>query len=248
MTPRAGLHTGVGGETEIEAQRRLIRPMLAPTDPADAMTAYYALYHAPERTRLFLRRGPGDRVNGFVGVCQTGRDLFVPLVVLRSSSGEVGDLLREALVPGRPYELVVPEELYAAMSRLVETERWQLYRVYTLEASAYRPVLNAMVRPGQRPFRYEIRVRDQIAAAAGLNWHSDQMADMYVEVVAESRGRGWGKAVGSACIRDALSARLLPLYTVADDNVASQRLAESLGFRDSGVCEYSCVGTLSQAS
>ena len=232
----------------IEAQRRLVRPMLAPTDPADAMTAYFALKHSPQRTKLFLHRGPGERVDGFVGVCRTGRNLFVPLVVLRSSPGNVDDLLREALVPGRPYELVVPEELYVTVARSIKTDRWQLYRVYVLEASAYRPVLNAMVQPGQRPFRYEIRIRDQVVAAAGLNWHSDQMADMYVEVASESQGRGWGKAVGSACVRDALSARLLPLYTVADDNVASQRLAESLGFRDSGVCEYSCVGTLGPAN
>lgn len=248
MTPRTSWQTGAGGETAIEAQRRLIRPMLVPTDPADAMTAYYALHHAPQRTKLFLHRGPRERVDGFVGVCQTGRDLFVPLVVLRSSLADVDSLLREALVLGRPYELVVPEDLYDTVSRSIVTERWQLYRVYALEASAYRPVLNAMVQPGRRPFRYEIRIQDQVVAAAGLNWHSEQMADMYVEVVAESRGRGWGKAVGSACIQDVLSARLLPLYTVADDNVVSQRLAESLGFRDSGVRECSCVGTLSQAT
>jgi len=247
MTTSGSHRAGAGGETAIELQRSLIRPMLAPTDPADAMTAYYALHHAPQRTKLFLHQGRGGRVDGFVGVCQTGRDLFVPLVVLRSSLDGVGDLLRETLMPGRPYEFVVPEELYKAVSRSIETERWHVYRIYALEASAYRTVLNVMVQPGQRPFRYEIRVGDQVVAAAGLNWHSDQMADMYVEVAPESQGRGWGKAVASACIRDALSARLLPLYTVADDNVISQRLAESLGFRDSGVHQYSCVGILGQA-
>ena len=232
----------------IEAQRRLIRPLLAPTDPADAMIAYYALYHAPQKTKLFLHREADERVDGFVGICQTGRDLFVPLVVLKALARDVDGLLQGALSPGRPYEFVIPEELYGAVSRLIKTERWQLYRVYVVDASAYRPVLNAMVQPGQRPFRYEIRGRDQVAAAAGLNWRSDQMADMYVEVVTESQGRGWGKAVGSACIQDVLSARLLPLYTVADDHVVSQRLAESLGFRDSGAREYSCVGTLDQAA
>jgi RimJ/RimL family protein N-acetyltransferase len=246
MTPGAGQRGGTGGTTRVGAQRRLIRPMLAPTDPADAVTAYYALYHDPRRTKLFLHRGHGGTVDGFVAVCQTGRDLFVPLAVVRSLPEDMDGLFRQAFLPGRPYEILIPESLWATANGLIETEHWQVYRVYSFEASAFRHVLNAMVQPGQRPFRYEIRFQDQVMAAAGLNWHSERMADMYVEVVPESQGRGWGKAVGSACIRDALSAGLLPTYTAADDNVPSQRLAESLGFRDSGVRQYSCVGVLRQ--
>ena len=36
---------------ELNEKRRLIRPLLAPGDPADALASYYALWHDPRRTR-----------------------------------------------------------------------------------------------------------------------------------------------------------------------------------------------------
>ena len=38
----------------IAEQRRAIRPLLAPNDPADAMASYYALWHDARRTELRL--------------------------------------------------------------------------------------------------------------------------------------------------------------------------------------------------
>jgi predicted GNAT family acetyltransferase len=84
-----------------------------------------------------------------------------------------------------------------------------------------------------------------VVAAAGVNWQTDRFADMYVYTDPDVRGRGWGKAVGAACVQDILGERLLPLYTSAEDNVPSLRLAESLGFRDRGVREFECQGYLS---
>jgi hypothetical protein len=97
-----------------------------------------------------------------------------------------------------------------------------------------------MVQPGSGAFRHEIRVRERVVAAAGVNWHTDRFADMYVYVEETAQGRGWGRAVGSACLRDLLSARLLPLYTVSESHRASQRLASSLGFVDRGAREIEC--------
>jgi hypothetical protein len=179
-----------------------------------------------------------------VAVCQTGRDLFVPLVVVRAPATTISTLLRKALMPGRPYTIVVPLELRTVLDGVVRFEQQRINRVYVLEPASYRPVINVLVQPGQAEFRHEIRVRDQVVAAAGANWRTDQMADMYVEVVSDFQGRGWGKAVGSACAQSLLSSHLLPLYTVSGDNLASRRLAEGLGFRDSQVREFECLAQL----
>lgn len=209
------------------------------------MTAYYALWHDARRVKLTLHRGPAGRTDGFVAVCQTGRDLFVPLVVLRGLPDDVGDLLRSALVPGRPYTVVTSLRLQGAVEATLTLSSRQSNVMYELEPAAYRPVINVMVQPGSDEFRYEIRVQDQSLAAAGVNWRTDRFADMYVYTDPEVQGRGWGKAVGAACVQAILGERLLPLYTVAADNVPSQRLAESLGFRDRGAREFECQGYLS---
>jgi GNAT superfamily N-acetyltransferase len=233
-----------GDKDTISAQRTLISPLLVPTDPADAMTAYYALVHDPRRTRILLHRTSAGGVDGFAAVCQTGRDLFVPLVVVRANETDAGPLLQQALQPGRPYTIVTRLGLRAAIEDAMLVEHYQTNRIYVLHPDAYRPVINVMVQPGQTPLRYEVHVRDQVVAAAGLNWRSDKLADMYVYTDPNYQGRGWAKAVGSACVRDLLAERLLPLYTVSEQNATSRRLAEALGFRDGGAREFECRGQL----
>jgi len=209
------------------------------------MTAYYALWHDARRVKLTLHRGPAGTTDGFVAVCQTGRDLFVPLVVLRALPDDVGGLLQTALIAGRPYTLVTSPDLQDAVEAALVLSSRQRNAVYELEPEGYRPVINVMVQSGKGAFRREIRVQEQVVAAAGVNWQTDRFADMYVYTDPDVRGRGWGKAVGAACVQDILGERLLPLYTAAEDNVPSLRLAESLGFRDRGVREFECQGYLS---
>jgi len=229
-------------EGTVAAQRRSIRPLLAPTDPADALTAYYALSYNPRRVTLTLHRTPAGPVDGFVAICWTGRDLFVPLVVLRAPEQAAGDLLRRALLAGRPYTIITTPALCQSVQEAMFLERQQINEVYTLVPSAFRPVINAMVQPGEGSFRFEIRSRDQIAAAAGVNWRSDRLAEMYVYTDPNFRARGWGKAVGAACVKALLEAHLLPLYTISEENAISRRLAHALGFQDSGAREFECQG------
>ena len=65
-------------------KRRAIRPLLSPSDPGDALTSYYALWHDPRRTSLVLHYDEKQRPDGFIAVCQTGADLFRPLVTFRA--------------------------------------------------------------------------------------------------------------------------------------------------------------------
>lgn len=234
----------VDGPGDTAEKRKLIRSLLAPADPADAMTAHYALWYDERRVELSVQRGPAGNTDGFVAVCQTGRDLFIPLVVLRTPQETAGELLACALRPGRAYLVVTLPKLRSAVESTMSLSYMQTNAIYELDPEAYRPVVNVMVQPGGTPFRYEIRVQERVVAAAGVNWHTDLFADMYVYAEPAVRGRGWARAVGSACVKDLLSARLLPLYTVGETHCASQHLATSLGFTDSGAREFECQGHL----
>jgi len=233
-------------ELTIETKRDLVRPLLAPSEPGDAMTAYYALLHDAKRVRLTLGTTPTGRVDRFAAVCQTGRDLFVPLVVLRAPQEGVGDLLHKALEVGRPYTIITKPAFRDEIAEVVLLQHQQINAVHILDPSAYRPIINVMVQPGEGPFRFEIRIDDVVVAAAGVNWRSRRLADMYVYTDSQFAGRGWGKAVGAACVKVLLEAHLVPLYTAALENAASMRLAEALGFRDSEARELECRGRLRQ--
>ncbi len=231
-------------QLDLAAQRRLIRPLLAPSAPQDALTAYYALDHDSRRTVLTLHRSPGGRVWGFVAVCQTGQDLFVPLVVLRVASAVAGDLLRQSLAPGRPYRLITTPRLCQAVEATMEIEQARINHLYTLGDAAPAGEINVLVQPGQGPFRFEVCRDGRPIAAAGVNWQTERLAELYVYVEPEFQGQGWGRAVAWATVDALLAAHLLPLYAVAEDNEASRRLAHALGFVDSGAREFEVLGRL----
>jgi RimJ/RimL family protein N-acetyltransferase len=228
----------------IVERRQLIRSLLAPTNPWDALTSYYALQHDAKRTQLTVHLTPADKADGFVAVCQTGQDLFVPIVVLRASQETAVHLLRQALHPRRPYRIISMPLLRDVVQKTMLLERQQINHIYTLNASAFRRVINVMVQPGREPFRFEIRTDDRIVAAAGINWRSDKMAELYVYVAADARHRGWGRSVAAASVSALIEAGLLPVYAVAESNASSKRLAQRLGFRDSGAREFECLGCL----
>jgi RimJ/RimL family protein N-acetyltransferase len=229
----------------LSAQRTLIRPLLAPSDPADAMAAYYALYYDERRVQLTLHTRPGGPVDGFVAVCQTGFDLFVPLVVLRAPADSVDELLRQVLQPGRPYTVIAPISARPGIERAMVLDRSQVNRIYRFEGMEARPEINVLVQPGEGPFRFDIRSQDgQVASSAGINWRTEHLAEMYVYTEREYRGRGWAKAVGAACVRALLEEGIVPIYVAAQKNLASAQVALALGFRETGALEIECKGQL----
>jgi GNAT superfamily N-acetyltransferase len=52
-----------------------------------------------------------------------------------------------------------------------------------------------------------------------------------LETVKEYRGRGYAKAVASACVRDCLERGLTPVWNCDADNAPSARVAEAVGFK-----------------
>ena len=218
------------------------RQLLDESSPADALAVYYALYHDPKRTSLFLHRYPGGRANGLLVRAQTGMDLFRPLVAVRAADDAVAlDLFRRGLVPNRPYYLTAPFSLANAVNRHLAISDAELLRLYCLDPSRFDPELNILVvsnpAPDDSP-RFEISSNGAIHAAAGLNWRTPRFAEVYVYTEPAARGRGWGKSVTSALVGRLLHDGLTPLYVVNDQNTASIKLAEGLGFVDTGAREY----------
>jgi len=233
---------------ELNEKRRLIRPLLSPGDPSDALASYYALWHDPRRTRLTLHRDSQGRVDGFLVVAQTGADLFRPLVTLRAPDQEaVAALLGDALASHRPYQVIVPVRLASAVRDHMQLEKTALTRVYLLEPSRFQPIVNVLVQRvagGEGVARFQIESQGQVMALAGINWRSPAFAEIFVYVHPSGRGRGWGRSVVSACTTALLEERVRPLYTVDEDNEASQRIADALGYADTGLRDLVAEGQL----
>jgi hypothetical protein len=236
---------------ELAARRARLEQegFLSLSEPRDALTAYYALYHDPGRTQLWLHSDARERVDGLVAVCQTGFNLFQPTVVLRARDDETAvTLLRQALRPGRPYYTVTTPTLGLAVRLAVHLEQEGFNRVYRFDPQRYHPEINVLVQPVRTPDslpRFVIRSRDETASEAGVNWRSPHFAELFVRTEPWAEGRGWGKAVVTACATTLIQAGVQPLYIVAEGNVASIRLAESAGFVDTGAREFAGVGVSS---
>ena len=223
---------------QLKEKRRAIRHLLSATDPGDALASYYALWHDPRRTRLTLHHGPDQRADGFLVVAQTGADLFRPLVTLRAPTPQVAaDLLRAALGPNRPYQVIVPVARAPLVRQALQVDRARLAHLYRLDPARFQPIVNVLVQRLDSPDgvpRFQIESRGQLMAMAGTNWRSPTFAEVYVYVHPGGRGRGWGKSVVSACTAALLKERLRPLYLTEEENEASLQIAQGLGYVDTG--------------
>ena len=159
----------------------------------------------------------------------------------------MGKLLRETLASNRPYQVIVPVTLASAVREHLDVQQSRLLSIYRLDPARFQPVVNVLVQrvsgPGGTP-RFQIESQGQVAAISGTNWRSPTFAEVYVHVQHMGRRRGWGKSVVSACSASLLEARLSPLYLVEKQDHVSIRIAESLGYRDTGSLEFVAEGHL----
>ncbi|MDY6876401.1 MAG: GNAT family N-acetyltransferase [Chloroflexota bacterium] len=232
--------------TDLERLRLKVRPLLHLSTPGDALYVYYALYHDPWRTHLYVHERDDGRADGFVAVCQTGQRLFQPTVVLRTpDAGVAVELLRQVLVPGRPYYLITTPDLREAAAEVIYINQPEINHICRLELSHFQPSINVLVvaehGPAGKP-RFVIRSQGEIAAEAGLNWISPHFAEMFVRTAPEARGRGWGKAVVAACTTWVVRSARQPLYIVNEANEPSLALAKAIGYVDTGAREFAGEG------
>ena len=230
--------------TSLAAQRHLASQLLT-LSPADAVASYFALEHDPKRTRLVVRAdASNNRALAFVAVCQTGLDLFRPMVVMRGDdSPALQDALREALQPRRQYLFNALPSAQPDLVAVAELHSDVIHAIYTLNEADFLPVVNILALNSKTPdgqLRAIIRARDgSNAAEAGTSWISSRYAEMFVNVIEGARGRGLGKSVVSAVSAAILAMKRTPLYVVGRDNTASIHLAQRLGYRNTNAFELS---------
>jgi L-amino acid N-acyltransferase YncA len=185
-------------------------------------------------------------VDGFIAVCQTGVDLFRPLVTLRAPDERTAaDLLSTALAANRPYQVLVPITLASAVRSRLQTSRSALLQIYRLDPASFQPVINVLVQrvtSADGAPRFQIESQGEVVAMSGTNWRSPSFAEIFVYVHPKGRGRGWGRSVVSACTAALLEDGLRPLYLVEEGNAASIQIAEGLGYVDSGSRHYVAEG------
>jgi len=228
----------------LDQLRSAIRPLLSEQSTADALAAYYALYHPADRTELFVQPvEPGvGPARGFLVRARTGMDLFRPLVTGRLYDDETARALFErGLVPGRPAYLTLLEHEAHWAHKYLQISDAELHRIYRFAPEKYKSEINVLVvtTSGADGLPHcEIRASDRSGAVAGINWQSPRYAEVYVYTDPAVRGRGWGKAVVGALVSLILKSGRLPLYVVAESNEYSIRLAEAVGFVDTDQREF----------
>jgi hypothetical protein len=231
---------------ELERLRLKVRSLLHFSDAADALYVYYAFYHDPDRTALYVQESDAGRADGFAAVCQTGQRLFQPTVVLRAEKARVAiELLRQALVPGRPYTLITTPGLRDRVTKVVDVERFETNRVYKLDLPRLRPMVNVLVAAeegvGGRP-RFVIRSQEEVAAEAGINWYSPHFAEVFVRATSVARERGWDQAVLMASTTWAIRSARQPVYIAGEGDELAVKLAEETGYVDTGAREFVVEG------
>jgi RimJ/RimL family protein N-acetyltransferase len=174
-------------------------------------------------------------------------DLFTPTVTARAPSEQAARaLFRSGLIAGRPYYLLLPPELEDAALHELQLSASERLRVYCLEPKHFRPTINALVQPaeGQSGMpRFEIRSDQRALSTAGVIWRSPHFAEVSVSTAPEARGRGWGRSVVAALTNEILRMGLQPLYVTAENNEGSIRVAEAVGFSDTGARIFSGSAT-----
>lgn len=228
--------------TTLDPRRACLRPLLDENSVADALASYYALHHPPDRAEVVIHPPEANQADGFLVRARTGLDLFRPLVTFRAPSEAVAVTLFQAgLQLGRPVYLTIPESLALWANKHLIVSDAALHRVYRFNANKFEPMLNVLAMMSAGPDgapRCEIRSGGQVSAMAGVNWQTPRFAEVYVYTNPAVRGRGWGRSVVSAVAHQIVKAGRLPLYVVAESNDASIRVAEAVGFEDTGLREF----------
>lgn len=232
-------------EATLSEKRRALRPLLDERKAADGMAAYYAYYHADERTELEVYPPQASQARAYAAVSRTGIDLFRPLLTLRLPQEEpeaAADLIHNALEPGTSLFIHAPADYRPLLAALFDVTSEKELLLYELDASRFEPIVNVLVMKSPTPDgvpRYIIRPtgpqsEGEIGASASLNWQTRYFAEVSVYTNPQHRQRGWGRSVVAALVKDVLEGGRTPLYEVERENEASRKLARSVGFVNTG--------------
>lgn len=244
--------------------RRAIRHLLNERLPADAMAAYYAFYHPDQKTSLVTYPGGTNRASGYVCLSRTGIDLFRPLATMRLPVDDqtgapepiaAAELIYQAIPAGSSLFLNGPTIYQPLIAALFSIDVETHLKVFTLNEANFEPVINVFVTQEKEVNglpHFTIRQnpadnptdRGELLASASANWQSPHFVEISVRTLHSHRRQGLGRSVVSALALEILRSGRTPLYMLSEDNLASARLAESIGFVDSGNRQLMIQGTL----
>ncbi|GAB4553762.1 MAG: hypothetical protein OHK0023_23140 [Anaerolineae bacterium] len=215
-------------------QRAQLAQLFDLRHPADATSAYYALFHDPSRSSLWLHHDENGKLDGYAGLFRTGIDLFRPLLTMHCPTPEIAaHLIAEACIVGRPYLYFANQEQLALTGGSLDILSTRTLHLYQLDLAQFRTEINVLVRtataPNGTPRAYI--ESNGVRAEAGVNWQTQHFGEVYVEVDPPARGKGWGRSVVMAVCSVLLASGRTPLYLVEPQNDASIALAESAGFQ-----------------
>jgi len=226
-------------------QRRAIFHLLDEANPADGMASYFAFHHPDNRTILRPFPYTAIRAEGYVALSRTGMDLFRPFVTLRLPIHNMqtsADVIYEAIDPGTAVILNSPARYAPLLHALFDIQTEEHLSLFMLRPSNFQPIVNVLLTQdkaanGLPRFSIRDREKDGVGASATLNWQSPSFAEIGVNTQPGYRRRGWGRSVVSAMANYLLQNGRTPLYVISQNNEVSARLAERVGFIDSGIRE-----------
>lgn len=248
----------------LNKKRRAIRHLLNEKNPADAQAAYYAFHHPDEKTTLVTYQDTNENVTGYVCLSKTGIDLFRPLITMRLPRSRsktnldltaAAELITRAIPIGLAAIINAPVSYHPLLGGLLNINREVQLKVFALDRTRFEPIINVFVSQTDSynglP-RFIIRQsgdgrpssRGEIVASAGLNWRSDNYAEMYVHTKNPYRRQGLGRSVVAALVQAVLDQGRTPLYAAHDDNSPSIQLAESVGFVETGAVDVLIEGEM----
>lgn len=234
-------------------KRRAIRHLLDEQQAADAMALFFACYYAEEKTELRPWPATAVRANGYVCLSRTGIDLFRPFVTMRLPIDDLedsADMLYQALPQQAPLILNVPEKYGPLLRALMQIESEERLRLFQLRQTMFQPIVNVLITEDKGANglpRFVIRDRQHdnvIVASAGLNWQTAVFSEISVTTHPQYRRQGYGRSVVAAMANAVLANGRVPLYVVAENNIASIQLAQQVGFMDTGYSQLMIYGRL----
>lgn len=239
---------------DLAKSRRALRLLLDERDPADAVASYYAFHHPNNKTHLFTYPVGSEGAAGYLALSRTGMDLFRPLVTLRLPLTDMTastDLIYQALVPETAVILFAPASYLPLLQATFDIQVEEHFQLFVLDRSRFKPVINVLVTqttgPNKLP-RFVIRrtgsPNQEIVASSGLNWQSPTFAEISVNTAPGHQRQGWGQSVAAAMTQYVLDSGRTPLYIVSANNTSSIRLAQHIGFIDSGIRKIMLQGFL----
>ena len=238
----------------LSEKRAAIRHLLNDKYEGDALASYFAFYHPDERTQIVTYPSETAQATGYITLARTGMDLFRPLMTLRlppeDMSGGMG-LMYEAMVAETAVIAQCPYDSYPLLQAFFDIHSETTLHLWRLDPEQFTPSINVMVtqkRGANGLPLFSVRSnragQAEVAATAGLNWQTPYYVDLFVDTNPRHRRQGWGRSVVGAAVQLVLANSRIPLYAVETHNTASIRLAESLGFVDTGIRQILFQGIL----